>query len=712
MPLTSDKRLLGLTTPLGKDALLVQLISGEERVSGLYSFTLDALSETENIDFDALVGKTATLRIKLSDDGNRYWHGVISHFSQIGTEETRYRYRAVLVPWLWLLQHTANCRVFQDKSVPQIIENVFKTRGFNDFKTSLSKSYDTRIYCVQYRESDFDFVSRLMEEEGIFYYFQHADGKHTMVLADASSAIPACAGKSSIPYRPKAGSSQGDDIASWQQSLTVTPVGVSLDNFDFEQPASRLIASSQTVATQGRQSALDVYDYPGRHSNVSAGANDAKLRMQEWEARQVRIEGAGTCRTLEAGRGFTLTQHFRSDYNAEYLLLSVRHEAVNNLPWSDGDGHYENRFTCQPKATIYRPPRATSRPIMFGTQTAIVVGPSGEEIYTDKYGRVKVQFHWDRAGQGNDQSSCWIRVSQSWAGVNWGTLHIPRVGQEVIVDFMEGDPDRPIITGQIYNAHKMPPYSLPGNKTQSGIKSRSTPGGTGENFNELRFEDKKDAEAIHFQAEKNFHRLVKNDDELKVGHDRTVEIKNNRTETVTEGNSACTVTKGTYTLTVEGDTTTEVRTGKHALLVSTGDVEQTVKQGHRKVDIAVGNDTLTIRNGNQITAIEAGKSATQAKQSIEFKVGGSSILLDSSGITIKGATVIVEGSSSAEVKAATVKVDGSNGVSVNSSGGDISASGLNVALQGTVGATLKGNASTEVASTGQTTIKGTVVMIN
>ncbi|MBJ7264506.1 MAG: type VI secretion system tip protein VgrG, partial [Burkholderiaceae bacterium] len=533
-----------------------------------------------------------------------------------------------------------------------------------------------------------------------------------MILADASSAIPACAGKSSVPYRPSAGSNDGDDIASWQQSMTVTPVKVSLDNFDFEQPTSRLIASSPTVATAGRQSALDLYDYPGGHSNVSVGSNYAKLRMQEWEARQVRIVGDGTCRTLAAGRSFTLTQHFRNDFNAEYLLLSVRHEAVNNLPWSGGDGHYENHFTCQPKATTYRPPRETPRPIMYGTQTAIVVGPVGEEVYTDKYGRVKVQFHWDRAGQSNDQSSCWIRVSQSWAGVNWGTLHIPRVGQEVIVDFMEGDPDRPIVTGQIYNAHKMPPFALPANKTQTGIKSHSTPGGTGENFNELRFEDKKDAEDIYFQAEKDFHRLVKNDDDLKVGHDQTVEIKNDHTETVTEGNSQYTITKGTYTLAVEGDTTTEVKTGKHALLVNTGDVEQTVKQGHRKVDIAVGNDTLVIQNGNQITAIEAGKSATQAKQSIELKVGGSSILLDSSGVTIKGATVVVEGTNSAEVKAATVKVDGSNGISVNSSGGDVSASGLNVALQGKVGATLKGNASTEVASSGQTTIKGTVVMIN
>jgi type VI secretion system secreted protein VgrG len=703
MSIDSAKRLLSLTTPLGTDALLVERVSGAEHVSALFSFTLELVSETEDIDFSKVVGKSATLSIRLADDSQRYWNGVIGRFTQVGSEESRYRYRAELVPWLWLLQHTADSRIFQDQSVPDIIEAVFKARGFSDFKTSLSQSYAARPYCVQYRESDFAFVSRLMEEEGIFYYFEHADGQHTMVLADASSAIAACAVKSSVPYRPKAGSGEGDAITLWMQSLTVVPAKVTLDDYDFTQSTVDLSASSPSVASSGKQSALDVYDYPGGYSQVSNGEHYAELRMQEWEARQLRVDGGGDCRTLAAGYSFTLAQHYRDDFNGDYLLLSVRHEALNNLPWSAGDGHYENRFECQPKATVFRPPRRTPRPLIHGAQSAVVVGPSGEEIYTDQYGRVKVQFHWDRLGKNDDKSSCWIRVSQGWAGLAWGSLHIPRVGQEVIVDFFEGDPDQPIITGRVYNAQKTVPYTLPDNKTQSGLKSRSSPNGTAENFNELRFEDKKGSEDVVFQAEKDFHRIVKNDDDLQVTHDRTITVKNNLSETVSEGNYSQTVTKGTHTRTIEGDTLTEIKTGKHTLQVDTGDSIELVKQGNRSVEVSVGSDTLTIKSGDQTTKISTGKSSTEAGTSIELTVGSNSIKIDQSGITIKAAQVTVQATGSASVNGASVDV---------TSQGDANVSGINVNVTAQIGATLKGNATAEVSASGQTTVKGGIVMIN
>ncbi|SMC22844.1 type VI secretion system secreted protein VgrG [Andreprevotia lacus DSM 23236] len=715
MTVDSEQRLLALTTPLGEDVLLVDHVAGEERVSGLYSFTLDVVSETEDLDFSKVVGKTATLRIKLPDDSNRYWHGHIGRFAQVGSEDARYRYRAELLPWLWFLQHTADSRIFQDLSVPDILEKVFKGRGFNDFRKSLSKTYNPRTYCVQYRESDFDFVSRLMEEEGIFYYFEHAEDKHTLVLADASSAIAACPVKSSIPYRPKAGANEGDDIFSWLQSQTVVPGKVSLRDYNFETPSTDLTASSPTVAKVAKQDSLELYDYPGNYLQASGGENYAQVRMQEWEARQVRIDGGGDCRTLAPGYSFTLKEHFRTDYDGDYLLLSVRHDISNNLPWKDGDGHYENRFVCQPKATVYRPPRITPQPVVHGAQTAVVVGPAGEEIYTDKYGRIKVQFPWDRLGKNDDKSSCWVRVSQGWAGLNWGAMHIPRVGQEVIVDFLEGSPDQPIVTGRVYNGEKMPPYELPTNKTQSGIKSRSSASGTAENFNELRFEDKKGSEDVYFQAEKDFHRLVKNDDDLQVQHDQTITIKNNRTETIQEGNdtltvekgnhtaeikegnASYTVTKGTRTVTVEGNDTHEIKTGNRTVSVDTGNDALTVKKGNRTVEVSVGNDELTIKAGNQVTKIDAGKAEMEAMQSIELKVGGSSIKIEPSGITISSAKVTV---------------DGSGGVTVAASAGDVSASGLNVSLTGQIGATLKGNATAELSASGQTTVKGGIVMIN
>jgi type VI secretion system secreted protein VgrG len=696
MSIDSATRLLTLTTPLGADKLLVERVSGEERVSGLFAFTLELLSETEDLDFSQVVGKSVTLGMLLADGSVRNWNGVIGRFAQVGSEESRYRYRAEMVPWLWMLQHTADSRIFQDKSVPDIIEAVFKARGFSDFKTSLSKTYSSRSYCVQYRESDFAFVSRLMEEEGIFYYFEHSDSAHTLVLADASSAISACAVKSSVPYRPKAGSGEGDDIALWMQSLTVVPAKVALDDYDFTQSTTDLSVSSPTVATAGKQSALDIYEQPGGYSQVSDGESYAEVRMQEWEARQVRVDAGGNCRTLAAGYSFTLTDHFRSDFNGDYLLLSVRHEATNNLPWQGGDGHYENRFNCQPKSTVFRPERRTPRPLVHGAQSAVVVGPSGEEIYTDQYGRVKVQFHWDRLGKNDDKSSCWIRVSQSWAGLGWGSMHIPRVGQEVIVDFFEGDPDQPIITGRVYNAQKTVPYTLPDNKTQSGLKSRSSPNGTAENFNELRFEDKKGSEDVVFQAEKDFHRIVKNDDDLQVTHDRTITVKNNLTETVSEGNFSQTITKGTHTRTIEGDTLTEIKTGKHTLQVDTGDSVELVKQGNRSVEVSVGNDTLTIKSGDQTTKISTGKSSTEAGTSIELKVGSNSIKIDQSGITLSAAAI-------------TLSSTGNTSISAK---GDATVSGMNVSATAQIGATVKGNATAEVSASGQTTVKGAIVMIN
>jgi type VI secretion system secreted protein VgrG len=517
-------RLISITTPLGRDALLLEGFSGQESISGLFSFTLYLLSESHNISFGAVVGKPAAIQLSDGNGGERYIHGIISQFSQGHVEGRFARYHAVLVPWLWNLTRAADCRIFQDKSVPDIIQEVFRERGFSDFKIALSWTYQPRVYCVQYHETDFDFVSRLMEEEGIFYFFEHASDKHTLVLGDSPSAHQSCPDQSSVPFSPHGGPQGQDSISGWLQEQEVRPAKYALTDYNFETPSTSLAVNVPTLVTEGRNDKLEIYDYPGEYQNRGEGERYVKLRMEEQETPHTRISGASDCRSFIPGFTFNLTDHYRSDYNGSYLLTSVSHQAVSNLRTGGGDASYSNSFTCIPSKVPYCPLRVTPKPIMRGLQTAVVVGPDGEEIYTDKYGRVKVQFHWDRKGKKDEKSSCWIRVAQLWAGKNWGGIHIPRIGQEVIVDFLEGDPDRPIITGRVYNAEQMPPYELPGNQTQSGIKSRSSKGGGAANFNEIRFEDKKGQEELYVHAERDLTVMVERDETKTVQHDQKLTV--------------------------------------------------------------------------------------------------------------------------------------------------------------------------------------------
>lgn len=668
MTIKDSNRLLTLTTPLGDSVLLVNQFSGTEKISDLFHFSLKLFSETADVNFSKLVGQPITLHLELPGGGQRHWNGLVSRFAQIASDNGYFWYEATMVPWFWVLRYTQNCRIFQEQSVPDIIEAVFKARGLNDFKNSLSGSYTARPYCVQYRESDFNFVNRLMEEEGIFYYFEHQADKHTLILADSVSAIQPCPVKATVAYRPVAGATPADDIFTWPASLTVVPASVSLQSYDFEKPSTDLTANASSVAKQAKMSALDIYDYqPGRYQTVADGERYAKLVIEEYEARQLLVEGSGQSRTFAAGYGFTLEKHYRQDCNADYLLLSVEHQAQNSLPWIDQTPDYQNNFVCQRQDTPYRPSRNATKPLVRGVQTALVVGPTNEEIYTDKYGRVKVQFRWDRQGKKDDKSSCWIRVSQGWAGLTLGSIYLPRVGQEVLVEFIEGDPDQPLITGRVYNAEKMPPYDLPGANTQSGIKTRSTPNGTAENFNELRFEDKKGSEQIYVQAEKDFQRLVKNDDSLEVQHDRSESVKNNRTITVTDGDDQHSVNKGNRTVVVDkGDDTLTINAGNQTtsvknnrtVTVADGDDQHDVNKGNRTVVLGAGNDTLTIKTGNQTTQVKVGSSSTEALQSIEFKVGQNSITISQSGISIKGMTVTIQGQIQVQVKAPMTQVNG------------------------------------------------------
>ncbi|ACR69913.1 type VI secretion system tip protein VgrG [Edwardsiella ictaluri] len=661
MELTSDNRLLSLSTPLGKNTLQVVQCRGEESVSDLYRFELELFSTEPTLEWQKLVGQAAALRLALPDGQTRYWHGVIGQASYRGAEQHGYAYYAELVPHLAWLQHAQECQIFQEKTVPQIIETVLKARGISDFRLSLSQHYAPREYCVQYRESDLSFISRLMEEEGIFYWFDHSESHHVMVLADSNAAVQPCKTHSDIVYRPKHMSESGDDIQLWMPSLSVVPANVFLNTYTFEQPTASLLTSTASVARQGKLSDVAVYDFTDGYTQTREGERRAKLRMEGLEAMQARIEGGGRCRTLAPGYWFSLQKHFRKDCNDDYLLLSVRHEIVNNLPWQNQEVNYQNHFVCLPKSLPYRPLSQAPRPVIHGVQTAVVTGPQGEEIHTDLYGRVKVHFHWDRLGKQDDKSSCWIRVAQGWAGLGWGGMQLPRVGQEVIVDFIDGNPDAPLITGRVYNANQTPPFKLPDNKTQSGIQTRSTPNGNAEHFSLLRFEDKMGAEEVFMQSARDFRRLVKHDDELTVEHDRRVTIKNDCSETVSEGNYLQSITKGKHTRMIEGDTLTEVKSG---------------------------NSTLQVDRGDHATRVSAGSLHLEAGTSITLSVGSNRIVIDSSGVLIEGMDITVKGKQS------------------------IDASGLSVAIKGTQSASLSSSAEVEVSSSVMTSIKGGIVKIN
>src|SRR5271165_1227723 len=505
---TQTDRALKIDTPLGPDKLLLRALSGQETISQLFRFQLDLLSEDDSISFDGIVGKNVTLHLEIAD-GVRHWNGFISHFSQ-GTRDERFAsYRAEMVPWTWFLTRTADCRIFQNKTAPDIIQKIFTDLGFQDYQLQLHNSYRIRDYCVQYRETDFNFVSRLMEEEGIYYYFEHEPGKHTMVLADDATSHQPCPGQAKARCRsPKGGWSPDDVIEELQLEQEYRPHAWAHTDYNFETPRTNLMVTVQ------QEPIYEIYDYPGIYPKRADGDKLAKMRLEETTAFEKRSSGRSNCRCFCAGYSVEVAEHYRDDANKKWLLTSVYHQATMGGSYATGGAeegmHYSNSFECIPATVLFCPTRLTPKPHVQGCQTAVVVGPAGEEIYTDKYGRVKVQFHWDREGKKNEYSSCWMRVSYPWAGKSWGGIHIPRIGQEVIVDFLEGDPDRPIITGRVYHAENMPPWGLPDKKVISGIKSDSTKGGGG--YNEYSMDDTKGNELITIHAQYDMGTTVEHDD--------------------------------------------------------------------------------------------------------------------------------------------------------------------------------------------------------
>ncbi len=467
--------------------------------------------------------------MELPDGGQRYFHGIAARCSQSSGTGQFAGYRVTLRPWLWLLSRTSDCRIFQNKTVPDIVKQVFRDLGFSDFEDALTRSYREWEYCVQYRETSFEFVSRLMEQEGIYYYFRHEQSRHVLVLSDAYGAHTTAPGYGSVPYYPLEDQMrERDHVYDWHLAREVQPGSLALNDYDFQRPSARLEVRS-SISRSHSNAEHPLYDYPGEYVQTGDGEQYARNRIEAIQTQYERVQLRTNARGLGAGHLFKMTGYPRADQNREYLIIGARYAVSQEAYESGSTGgtlQFNSSLECIEARQPFRPMPTTIKPIVQGPQTAMVVGPKGEEIWTDQYGRVKVHFYWDRHDQSNENSSCWIRVSQSWAGKNWGHIQIPRIGQEVIVSFLEGDPDRPIITGRVYNAEQTVPYDLPANATQSGIKSRSSKGGTPANFNEIRMEDKKGAEQLYIHAERNQDIVVENDETHSVGHNRTKSIGN------------------------------------------------------------------------------------------------------------------------------------------------------------------------------------------
>jgi len=453
-------------TVLEEDALLLAGFVGREALSQPYLLELDLRSEDANIDPEDLLRTPLSVGIHMPDGEVRRIHGLVRSFGFRGRRGPLTAYRAEVVPWLWFLSLTRDCRIFQDKSVPEIVQEVFEGHGFSDFSFRVTQDYEARGYCVQYRETDLNFVSRLLEEEGIFYFFEHTEEGHTLVLTDYSQA-EACMGPEEL--RVHGGSRPGMDvITELRQDLSVHTGAISLADYDYLKPSLEL------RSMLGDDEPNELYDYHhSQFAELADGDRYARIALEREECTRSAVQGRSTCRGFQSGRKFRLDDHFRSDANQEYLLLEVRHRARSGSFVSGGEAEqldYQNDFLAIPHGTPYRPPRRARRPVVSGSQTARVVGPSGEKIWVDEYSRVKVHFFWDRLGGQDENSSCWVRVSQNWAGNNWGGMFIPHVGHEVIVDFLDGDPDRPLITGRVYNQEQMPPQALPANHDKSIIE--------------------------------------------------------------------------------------------------------------------------------------------------------------------------------------------------------------------------------------------------
>lgn len=609
--------------------ILFRAMQGHEQLSQLFEFQVDVLYDGMGLDLRSLLGKSLTLEIDTDElGGTRYLNGQITRFMLAGKETSTqryYLYRATVRPWLWSASRREDFRIFQEKSVPDIVEEVLKPYG-HAIERKLSDAYRPWTYCVQYGESDFDFVSRLLEHEGIYYWFKHSQGRHDLVLADDMSAHEASPGCESLPYYASDRQSVPDEsyVTDLRVGEEVRSGEYVTDDYNFENPKAALVSTQRNPAGHD-EAAHQVYQWPGDYTDPDQGQVYARVRMEELHQQREQAELRSNVRGLATASTFTLRNCPRDAENRKYMVVGTRYALREGGYYSQSGGGFlpmtvaalgdaatqgaDQGTVCdfdliiQPATLPYRPPRVTRKPRTLGPQTAVVTGPAGEEIWTDRYGRVKVHFHWDRTGPRDENSSCWIRVSNPWASSGFGGIQVPRIGDEVVVDFLNGDPDFPLITGRVYNASNMPPWELPGNATQMGLMSRSTPQGDPNNANAIRFEDKMGAEQLWIHAERNQDIEVEKDETHWVGQDRkktidrdeTVNVKRDRTETV-DRDETITV-HGQRTETVDKDETITIHQNRKERV----DLNENVSIGVDRSEDVGNNETISIGQNRSVT---------------------------------------------------------------------------------------------------------------
>jgi type VI secretion system secreted protein VgrG len=688
---TQTGRLISLTSPLGEDKLLLTGFTGREAISRLFHFHLTTLSEDTAIDFTTIVGQAVTINILQVDDSQRYFNGIVSHFACTGKEGDMTRYELEVVPKLWLLTRYADCRIFHNKDVTEIVKSVLDDRGIK-YQASLTGTYNKLEYCVQYRETDFNFVSRLMEQFGIFYFFQHEDGEHTMILGDSSSVHQPCPGQGSAGFNLASGGLDAGDVVNSLSICQELRSGKhSLTDYNFTTSNADLKATESTIYTVAANDSMEIFDFPGLHLTGSDGTAVVKIRMQEEEAVHKIGRGTSVCRPFITGYKFELKDHPLDAMNASYLLTEIQHVATVAGTYRDdaagGGDSYTNHFTCIPADVMFRPARITPKPFVQGPQTAKIVGKSadqdsaddenaggdGEEIWVDKWGRVLVLFPWDR----KKATSCWMRVSQDWAGAGWGMINIPRVGQEVIVSFIEGDPDRPIITGRVYNDVQLVPYKLPDHGTISTFRTSSSTGGGTDHYNELRFEDKTGKEQVFLRAEFDQDNYVKNDSREWIGNNRSLVVTKDQTDSIggdyqesITGNNVIKIGKdrneqvgGKEIIKIGGDRNEKV--GGNEVIKIGGDANHNI--GGNQND-KIGSN-LSIQAGQNIYEKSGMNWAHEAGMAIHLKAGMSVVIEAGMELTLKA------GGSFIDIGPAGIAISGAPLVMINSGGAAGSGSG-------------------------------------
>ena len=610
------QRPIEFLAPSIKDVIWIRRAYGTEELGRMSEFHLELVSPTRDIDLDTVLGERVSLKIQRLGDKARYLNGHVTRFSYLGRRGRHHAYNAIVHPWLWFLTRTTDYKIHRG-TVPEIIKAIIAEHGFSeDVEFKQTRNYLERNFCVQYGETDFNLVSRLMEEEGLYYFFRHEEGKHSMVITDDMNSLEPFKDYEEIPFAGFDREVREDEevISDWQLTREIQPGKYVLRDFDYKKPSFDMVVRSPSKKKPHKFSELELYEYPGGYFETEYGDRQVTSRLDEIHSRYELIEGHGNARGIAVGCLFKLTNHPREEQNRQYLIVRTTLEL--RVPDYESFGASGSPFECGFKALDgkheFRPARITSKPRIYGPQTATVVGPKGDEIHTDlKHGlaRVKVQFHWDRYGKNDENSSCWIRVAQPWAGKGWGSVSLPRIGQEVVIDFLEGDPDRPLITNRVYNGDNKPPYPT---GMVSGLKSNTH---KGKGSNEMSMDDTAGKEKVFTHAQ----------------YDMTTVVEHDDSHTVNNGNKTITVKTGTHTETIKGNTKVTVQTGTHELRVDANSSKHTAKN-----DITIASDTAHIY--------------VQANTNIQLHVGASTLWMGSNGdISLNGVNISINGSASVTI---------------------------------------------------------------